>query len=237
MIRSIFYGLSVIFFSLATLIIFKAVKNPEDHSSSISLPAEIALTPGPAYSPPAAPAVPAPSPPFPNFTDHATPSQDHRSPAPVEETRIATAQQEAQSNVLEQLPQDVINSKAESQSRTLIVFGGKIFRSGQDVIQDVAYSTIENLVKEINASPGSLILIEGHTDNIPTGKVGSDNLELSSRRAKAIANILMLHGIPPQRISIKGYGDTRPIESNSTEEGRAKNRRVEVKLIPKEGNI
>ena len=82
-----------------------------------------------------------------------------------------------------------------------------------------------------------MILIEGHTDNIPTGKVGSDNLELSSRRAKAIANILILHGIPPQRISIKGYGDTRPIESNSTEEGRAKNRRVEVKLIPKEGNI
>lgn len=236
MIRSIFYGLSVIFFSLTILIIYKAVKNPEDHSSSISLPAEIALTPGPAYLPSAAPA-PAPSPPFPNFTDHETPFQDHRSPAPVEETRIAIAPQEAQSNVLEHMPQDVINNKAESQSRTLIVFGGKTFRSGQDVIQDVAYSTIENLVKEINASPGSLILIEGHTDNIPTGKVGSDNLELSSRRAKAIANILMLHGIPPQRISIKGFGDSRPIESNSTEEGRAKNRRVEVKLIPKEGNI
>lgn len=234
MIRSIFYGLSVIFFSLTILIIYKAVKNSENHSSSISLPAEIALTPGPAYSPPTAPASP---PPFSNFTDHETHSQDHRSPAPVEETRIAIAPQEAQSNVLEHMPQDVINNKAESQSRTLIVFGGKTFRSGQDVIQDVAYSTIENLVKEINTSPGSLILIEGHTDNIPTGKVDSDNLELSSRRAKAIANILMLHGIPPQRISIKGYGDTRPIESNSTEEGRAKNRRVEVKLIPKEGNI
>lgn len=234
MIRSIFYGLSVIFFSLTILIIYKAVKNPENHSSSISLPAEIALMPGPAYSSPAAPT---PSPPLPNFTDHETPFQDHRSPSPVEETRITIAQQEAQSNVLEHMPQDVINSKAESQSRTLIVFDGKTFRSGQDVIQDVAYSIIENLVKEINASPGSLILIEGHTDNIPTGKVGSDNLELSSRRAKAIANILMLHGIPPQRISIKGYGDTRPIESNSTEEGRAKNRRVEVKLIPKEGNI
>ncbi|WMJ07479.1 OmpA family protein [Nitrosomonas sp. sh817] len=231
MIRSIFYGLSVIFFSLAILIIYKAVKNPGDHSSPINLPSELALTPEPAYSPPA------PPPPFPDLANHESSILDHHTSAPNNEARIADTQQENQSNAPEAVTQDVIDSKAESQSRTLIVFSGKTFRSGQDVIQDVAYTTIEKLVKEINASPGSLILIEGHTDNIPTGKIDSDNAELSSRRAKAIANILMLHGIPSQRISIKGYGDTRPIDSNNTEEGRAKNRRVEVKLIPREGNI
>jgi outer membrane protein OmpA-like peptidoglycan-associated protein len=58
---------------------------------------------------------------------------------------------------------------------------------------------------------------------------------LSLRREKTIANILVSHGIPLERISVMGYGDTRPISTNNTEAGRAKNRRVEVKLMPKEG--
>ena len=57
---------------------------------------------------------------------------------------------------------------------------------------------------------------------------------LSLLRARAIANILVRHGISLDRLSVVGYGDTRPIAPNNTEEGRAKNRRVEVKLIPEE---
>lgn len=229
MIRSIFYSLSVVFISLAILITYKAVKDPGDYSPAISLPPEFTMAPTPAYSPPAPPA------PFSDIANNETSLPSTHTV--TEESRTVVTQNENPRNVPEELPQNVVDNKPGGQSRTLIVFSGRTFRSGQDVIQDVAYSTIENLVKEINASPGGLILIEGHTDNIPTGKIGSDNLELSARRAKAIANILMLHGIPPQRISIKGYGDTRPIDSNNTEEGRAKNRRVEIKLIPKEGNI
>lgn len=229
MIRSIFYSLSVVFFSLAILITYKAVKDPGDYSSAISLPPELTMAPTPAYSPPAPPT------PFSDIANNETPLPSTHTV--TEETRTAVTQYENPPNISEEMPQNAVDNKPGGQSRTLIIFSGRTFRSGQDVIQDVAYSTIENLVKEINASPGGLILIEGHTDNIPTGKIGSDNLELSARRAKAIANILMLHGIPPQRISIKGYGDTRPIDSNNTEEGRAKNRRVEIKLIPKEGNI
>jgi outer membrane protein OmpA-like peptidoglycan-associated protein len=60
-------------------------------------------------------------------------------------------------------------------------------------------------------------------------------MDLSLRRARAIEKILVSHGIPSNRISVIGYGDARPIASNHTEEGRAKNRRVEVKLMPKEG--
>ena len=60
-------------------------------------------------------------------------------------------------------------------------------------------------------------------------------MDLSRRRARAIANILILHGVPVTRVSIIGYGDKRPIASNATDEGRAKNRRVEVKLMPQEG--
>lgn len=124
----------------------------------------------------------------------------------------------------------------QNNPRVVRVFGGGTFRSGSDVIRDVAFSTIKNLVGEISASPGSRVVIEGHTDNIPTGVLTRDNMDLSLLRAKAIANILIAHGISLDRISEIGYGDTRPIGSNDTVEGRAKNRRVEVKLVPEKGD-
>lgn len=130
---------------------------------------------------------------------------------------------------------------SESKTKVLSVFGGGTFRPGQDVINDIAFSKIENLVMEISASPNSRVIIEGHTDNTPIKssafKQYRDNMDLSFLRAKAIANILAFHGISLERISVIGYGDTRPIDSNDTKEGRAKNRRVEVKLVPEEGEI
>jgi outer membrane protein OmpA-like peptidoglycan-associated protein len=59
-------------------------------------------------------------------------------------------------------------------------------------------------------------------------------MELSFLRAKAVARILVKHGISLERISIIGYGETHPIASNETDAGRAKNRRVEVKLVPED---
>lgn len=78
------------------------------------------------------------------------------------------------------------------------------------------------------------ISVEGHTDSVPTGKSGINNIDLSIRRARVIANHLIERGINRDRISVIGHGDTHPIDRNDTEEGRAKNRRVEVKLMLKE---
>jgi outer membrane protein OmpA-like peptidoglycan-associated protein len=135
----------------------------------------------------------------------------------------------------EQVPESIKTPDAENTPRILAVFDGETFRPGKIAINEVALSTIEGFVDEISAAQGSRVIIEGHTDNIPTGKLNVDNMVLSLRRAKAIANILVSHGVSPDRISVVGYGDTQPIDSNDTEEGRAKNRRVEVKLVPKEG--
>ena len=228
--RSIIIGLSVIFFALSAFITYKAM-NFQSYTTSYSylnnqsdIPASPPVPAPPVAAPPAA-------------ADTSTqPSGD-----PEADKVFAAEMQE----VITQLENKVTTAEdkiagiktinPDIQSRTVTVFGGKTFRSGQDVIQDVAYSAIENLVQEIAAFPNSRILIEGHTDNIPTGKSGSDNMNLSLRRAKAIANILVLHGIPKDRISVTGHGETHPITSNNTEEGRAKNRRVEVKLLPQEG--
>ena len=188
---------------------------------------------------PVPPPIPVPAPastpePTTNAFNYSTEDQDTNK-ALVEGVDKAITQFENQLATTESAFKDNKTVDTKSESRTLTVFGGKTFLSGQDVFQDVTYATIENLVKEISSSPGSRVLIEGHTDNVPTGKLGSDNMDLSLRRAKAIANILALHGISKNRISVTGYGDTRPISSNTTEEGRAKNRRVEVKLMPQEG--
>jgi flagellar motor protein MotB len=234
--RSIFIGLSVIFFSLSVLVTYKALNPPPVYATSASYwdnRPEIALAPAPA-----APAIP-PAPVMPEAIDGSNQpaGESDAGKAFAEDMKKTITQLENKLAVTEETITSVTSpsTSTSTQPQTLTVFGGKTFRSGQDVIQDVAYSTIEKLVKEIAASPNSRILIEGHTDNVPTGKSGSDNMDLSLRRAKAIANILVLHGIAKDRISVTGYGDTQPIHSNNTEEGRAKNRRVEVKLLPQEG--
>ncbi|MEI6854382.1 MAG: OmpA family protein, partial [Bacteroidota bacterium] len=72
------------------------------------------------------------------------------------------------------------------------------------------------------------IEISGHTDNV--GKE-NDNQLLSEARAKAVMDYFVRKGINPTRLTYKGYGSTQPIAPNTTDEGRAKNRRVEMKVI------
>lgn len=74
--------------------------------------------------------------------------------------------------------------------------------------------------------------IKGFTDNTPLAKNSKfqDNLELSSARANAVIRVLIKNGISKERLSSAGYGDTRTIASNDTEEGREKNRRVEFTM-------
>ncbi|MBS0424801.1 MAG: OmpA family protein [Proteobacteria bacterium] len=223
--HSIFIGLSVIFFTLSVSITYKALNLPVHATSFWDNRPEIAFAPAPTAPPvPLAPAANnVLNQPAAELQADGVFAEDAKKNIPQLENKLTTTQETITS---------ITAANSNTQPQTLTVFGGKTFRSGQDVIQDVTYLAIEKLVKEITASPNSRVLIEGHTDNIPIGKSGSDNMDLSLRRAKAIANILVLHGIPKERISVTGYGDTRPINSNSTEEGRARNRRVEVKLLP-----
>jgi|WetSurSiteA1Bulk_404760.scaffolds.fasta_scaffold23937_2 outer membrane protein OmpA-like peptidoglycan-associated protein len=121
-------------------------------------------------------------------------------------------------------------------ARVLAVFGDGTFRSGEFVMNNNLKTAVQKLGVDIKASPGHRVVIEGHTDNIrpSSGKKYMDNIELSFLRANAVALQLVKSGIALERISVIGYGDTRPIASNNTSEGRARNRRVEVKLVPGE---
>lgn len=89
---------------------------------------------------------------------------------------------------------------------------------------------LEEFFDFLSDNPTLKVSIEGHTDDIGTD---SDNLLLSQKRAKAVYDHLILLGIQQQRIGYKGYGESRPIENNQTDKGRARNRRTEFVIIEK----
>jgi outer membrane protein OmpA-like peptidoglycan-associated protein len=87
---------------------------------------------------------------------------------------------------------------------------------------------MDKLVQLLRENPSLKIEISGHTDNV--GKP-ADNLTLSNNRAKSVVTYLLSKNIPAARLVAKGYGETKPIADNKTEEGRALNRRTEMKVI------
>lgn len=82
----------------------------------------------------------------------------------------------------------------------------------------------------LKENPTVKVAIQGHTDNIGDPK---ENMELSENRAKAVYNYLVIEDIDPARLSYKGFGASKPIASNKTEEGRLKNRRTEFVIVGK----
>jgi outer membrane protein OmpA-like peptidoglycan-associated protein/tetratricopeptide (TPR) repeat protein len=89
---------------------------------------------------------------------------------------------------------------------------------------------LDKVIQLLKENPAVKIEIGGHTDNV--GKP-ADNLALSNNRAKSVINYFLYKGIPEERISSKGFGETKPVAVNTTEDGRAKNRRTELRVIAK----
>lgn len=102
------------------------------------------------------------------------------------------------------------------------------FESGKDVIKRTSYPILDNVLKVMNDHPEYKLEISGYTDN--TGRAES-NLSLSDRRAKVTRQYLVDKGIDGDRMTAKGYGIASPIADNNTAAGRAKNRRVEFKVV------
>ena len=106
-----------------------------------------------------------------------------------------------------------------------MILTGVNFKTASAELLEESYSVLETVFNSLEAFPNVRVEIGGHTDN-----QGGDsyNLALSNDRAKSVMNYLVMRGISPDRIVAKGYGKTRPVATNDTPEGRAKNRRVEV---------
>lgn len=105
-----------------------------------------------------------------------------------------------------------------------------LFDSGKSALKDGSTKILVNALVGIKAKPGWLIVVSGHTDN--TGSIQL-NQTLSLQRAEAVRNWMRDTGdVPESCFAVQGYGDSRPIASNDTPDGRAHNRRVEIRLVP-----
>ncbi|WP_298170895.1 OmpA family protein [Novosphingobium sp.] len=106
---------------------------------------------------------------------------------------------------------------------------GVTFDTDSTVIKPGFRDTLDKVAQSLVQYPDSLIDVTGHTDS-----TGSDayNQRLSENRARAVADYLASRGVSAPRIRSQGLGESQPIASNATEEGRSANRRVEIKIVP-----
>jgi chemotaxis protein MotB len=108
------------------------------------------------------------------------------------------------------------------------------FASGSATPNPQATATLGRIATSIGPSPYD-VRVEGHTDNVPMhSAIFNSNWELSAARASAIGRLLLgLKAIPPERLSVAGYGEFHPVATNDTAEGRAQNRRVDLVVMPR----
>ena len=156
---------------------------------------------------------------------------------------LITRQQEAMRKLKEKLSDALLNF--EDKGLTVEARDGKVyvsmenkllFRSGSWKVGAEGRLAIEELGNVLADNPDIAILIEGHTDNVPYSGKGplKGNWDLSTKRATAIVNQLLENpDILPQNLTAAGRGEYLPIAPNSTRQGRAANRRIEVVLSPK----
>jgi outer membrane protein OmpA-like peptidoglycan-associated protein len=119
-----------------------------------------------------------------------------------------------------------VGVREDARGTVLTLSGSVLFASGETELLPSARNRLSEVADALKQSDSALT-IEGHTD---AQGPDSYNEELSLRRAEQVRGFLVSHGVPPDRISVRGRGEYRPVASNSTPDGRANNRRVEIVL-------
>jgi outer membrane protein OmpA-like peptidoglycan-associated protein len=105
------------------------------------------------------------------------------------------------------------------------------FDHGKSQLKGSSKNAVGNMVRMMNGMPAMTIELRGHTDSTNSTDDPEFNMKLSQQRADAVKQALVNAGIKAERITAKGFGDTVPLASNSTEEGRARNRRTEFIIL------
>jgi len=120
-----------------------------------------------------------------------------------------------------------LNAKQTNRGLVLTL-GDVLFESGKAKLLPGSARAIEQLAEFLKENPEREVLIEGHTDNVGSATF---NIDLSLRRAEAVADALIDRGIGADRIHTRGYGEVYPVASNKTAAGRQQNRRVEIIIL------
>ena len=139
----------------------------------------------------------------------------------LDQQEAALRQQFAQS--------EAVAIRREKEQLSLTFKSDAMFSLGSATPSAGFYNDLARVAQVLNKYPDSVIIVRGHTDS--TGSEQT-NQALSERRANAVKNALVGHGVNPERILTIGYGESEPVADNSTETGRQLNRRVEITIAP-----
>lgn len=165
-------------------------------------------------------------------------SQDPQAPSPAQQARVAAEQEQARSlraRMVEQVEQFLTERGLRAQVEVAPDERGIILRTRDQILFDSGAAQLKPEGLPVLAAVADLarrfhgqLAIEGHTDDRPImTDLFPSNWELSGSRSAAVLRHLLGEGIAAERVHVAGYADRRPIASNETDEGRARNRRVE----------
>lgn len=147
---------------------------------------------------------------------------------------LAQAKSELEDKLAEEIKKGELIVAREAKGLVVSVVAEVLFDSGKDILKESSRSTLDKIIGVITSIPDKNINIEGHTDDEPIRYSGwKSNWELSCARALSVVHYFIETGsVEPTRLSVSGYGEYHPLADNSTEEGKAKNRRVEIVILP-----
>lgn len=148
--------------------------------------------------------------------------------AQAEEAKLARQAAELSKQVAPGVRAQMKALTPEADPRGEVLTLGDVFAPGSATLPPEVLREFERVVAFANKDKGRKLLIEGHTDNRGSARL---NRDLSQDRAEALKQALVKRGVAAKRISAVGKGDAEPVASNETEDGRARNRRVEIVLV------
>ena len=151
---------------------------------------------------------------------------------PVEVVELIPSLKRLSQELERELNAGRLELKLEPRGLVVSLRQSAFFPSGTDTIAPETYSIIQKLADVVRSLPNP-VQIEGHTDSIPIHNARfNSNWELSSARAIAMLDLLSNRfGVPENRLAVVGRADTAPVDTNDTEEGRARNRRVDLVIV------
>jgi outer membrane protein OmpA-like peptidoglycan-associated protein len=157
-------------------------------------------------------------------------SQAAPAPSPGEK---GTADQEAMAReALDKLNTGGVTVHEEARGTVIMLPGAVLFATGKSTLMPGAKERLNRVADVLKDYPNKKIVVEGHTDS--TGKAATND-RLSQQRAESVKDYLMTRGVPSKQVTTKGFGASHPIATNTTAEGRAENRRVEIIIEPSGG--
>jgi outer membrane protein OmpA-like peptidoglycan-associated protein len=125
--------------------------------------------------------------------------------------------------------QEIAKVKEEARGVVITLSGAVLFATGKSTLLPIAMDKITEVAKALKDQGYKSLLVEGHTDSQGSA---DKNMVLSQQRADAVRSHLVSQGIPSDKIRAQGIGSSRPVADNSTADGRANNRRVEIIVEP-----